>query len=64
MVERVKILHNIRNAALVQMQTPEMAHIAVNDQYVLKRTGADIYVNFSNKVSLVRLPTEMGLPGK
>jgi len=62
MVERVKILHNKRNAALVQMQTPEMAHIAVNDQYVLKRTGADIYVNFSNKVSLVRLPTEMGLP--
>ena len=44
------------------MQTPDMAQIAVHEQDVLKRTGADIYVNFSTKVPFVRLPSEMGVP--
>ena len=61
-MERIKILHNKRSAALVQMQSTEGAQLAVQDQYVLKRTGADIYVNFSNKVSMVRMPSEMGIP--
>ena len=61
-VERVKILHNKRTAALVQMQTPDQAQMAVHEQDVLKRTGADIYVNFSTKVPFVRLPSEMGVP--
>ena len=61
-VERIKILHNKRSAALVQMQTVEMAEHAVNEQHVLNRIGADIYVNFSNKVTEIRLPSEKGLP--
>ena len=36
-VERIKILHNKRSAALVQMQTPDMAEYAVNEQHVLNR---------------------------
>ena len=47
---------------MVQMQTPDMAQMAVHEQDVLKRTGADIYVNFSTKVPCVRLPSEMGVP--
>merc|ERR1719418_120088 len=61
-VERIKILHNKRSAALIQMQTPEMAEHAVNEQHVLNRIGADIYVNFSNKVNEIRMPDEKGLP--
>jgi RNA recognition motif-containing protein len=60
-VERVKILHNKRSTALVQMQSPEMAENAVQEQHVLNRTGYDIYVNFSNKVSEVRLPYSAGM---
>jgi len=61
-VERIKILHNKRSAALIQMQTSEMAEHAVNEQGVLNRIGADIYVNFSNKVNEIRMPNEKGLP--
>jgi len=61
-VERIKILHNKRSAALVQMQTPDMAEYAVNEQHVLNRIGADIYVNFSNKVDEIRMPHDKGLP--
>jgi len=61
-VERVKILHNKRSAALVQMQTSEMAEHAVNEQHLLNRIGADIYVNYSNKVTEIRTPAEKGMP--
>ena len=61
-VERIKILHNKRSAALIQMQTPEMAEHAVNEHHVFNRIGADIYVNFSNKVNEIRMPDEKGLP--
>jgi len=61
-VERIKILHNKRSAALVQMQTAEMAEHAVNEHQVFNRIGADIYVNFSNKVNEIRMPMEKGLP--
>lgn len=44
------------------MQTTEMAEHAVNEQHVLNRIGADIYVNFSNKVSEIKMPSEKGLP--
>ena len=39
-----------------------MAEHAVNEQHVLNRIGADIYVNFSNKVNEIRMPDEKGLP--
>lgn len=39
-----------------------MAEHAVNEQHVLNRIGAEIYVNFSNKVSEIRMPAEKGLP--
>ena len=61
-MERVKILHNKRSAALVQMQTPEMAEHAVNEQHLLNRIGAEIYVNYSNKVTEIRTPAEKGMP--
>lgn len=61
-MERVKILHNKRSAALVQMQTSEMAEHAVNEQHLLNRIGADIYVNYSNKVTEIRTPAEKGMP--
>lgn len=60
-VERVKMLHNKRNTALVQMETPSMAEQAVEQQQVLNKTGTDIFVNFSTNVSLVRMPSEVGL---
>jgi hypothetical protein len=44
------------------MQTPEMAEHAVNEHQVFNRIGADIYVNFSNKVNEIRMPDEKGLP--
>ena len=44
------------------MQTPEMAEHAVNEQHLLNRIGADIYVNYSNKVDQIRLPSEKGMP--
>jgi len=61
-VERIKILHNKRSAALIQMQTPDMAEHAVNEQHVLNRIGADIYVNFSNKINEIKMPVDKGLP--
>ena len=44
------------------MQTPEMAEHAVNEQHLLNRIGADIYVNYSSKVAEIRLPSEKGMP--
>jgi len=55
-VTRVKILHNKRNTALIQMTSPEEAQRAVNEQDKLNRVGTDIYVNFSSKFSEIRVP--------
>ena len=44
------------------MQTSEMAEHAVNEQHLLNRIGADIYVNYSNKVTEIRTPAEKGMP--
>ena len=60
-VERVKILHNQRTTALVQMETAPMAEKAVEEQDSLNRTGTDIFVNFSTNVQVVRMPAEVGL---
>ena len=60
-VERVKILHNQRTTALVQMETASMAEKAVEEQDCLNRTGTDIFVNFSTNVQVVRMPAEVGL---
>ena len=60
-VERVKILHNQRTTALVQMETAFMAEKAVEEQDSLNRTGTDIFVNFSTNVQVVRMPAEVGL---
>ena len=60
-VERVKILHNQRTTALVQMETASMAEKAVEEQNCLNRTGTDIFVNFSTNVQVVRMPAEVGL---
>ena len=43
------------------MQTPSMAEHAVHEQHLLNRIGAEIYVNYSNKVSEIRMPSEKGL---
>ena len=42
------------------MQTPDMAEHAVNEQHVLNRIGADIYVNFSNKVNEIKMYNNPG----
>lgn len=55
-VERVKILHNKRNTALVQMGSAAEAKRAVNEQATLNKTGTDIYVNFSSKFREVKMP--------
>ena len=60
-VERVKILHNQRTTALVQMETASMAEKAVEDQDSLNRPGTEIFVNFSTNVQVVRMPAEVGL---
>ena len=60
-VERVKILHNQRTTALVQMESAAMAEKAVEEQHSLNRTGTDIFVNFSTNVQVVRMPAEVGL---
>ena len=60
-VERVKILHNQRTTALVQMEMPVMAEKAVAEQDSLNKTGTDIFVNFSTNVQVVRMPAEVGL---
>ena len=61
-VERVKILHNKRDAALVQMASSDMADKAVNEQGTLHRTCPNIFVNFSNNITYVKLPQESGFP--
>merc|ERR1719436_68242 len=55
-VERVKILHNKRNTALVQMSNPAEAKRAIQEQEKLNRVGTDIYVNFSSKFKEIRIP--------
>ena len=55
-VERVKILHNKRNTALVQMSQPAEAKRAIQEQEKLNRVGTDIYVNFSSKFKEIRIP--------
>ena len=49
-VERVKLLHNKRSAALVQMQTPSMAEHAVHEQHLLNRIGAEM-INVNNWIA-------------
>jgi len=56
-VERVKVLHNKRNTALIQMSSPDEANRACNEQDKLNRVGTDIYVNFSSKFKEIRIPT-------
>jgi len=55
-VERVKILHNKRSTALVQMSNPSEAQKAVDEQAVLNRTGSEIFVSFSSRFKEVKLP--------
>ena len=55
-VVRVKILHNKRNTALVQMSEPAEAQQAIQEQGKLNRVGTDIYVNFSTKFKEIRIP--------
>ena len=55
-VDRVKILHNKRNTALVQMSQPEEAQSAYNEQEKLNRVGTEIYVNFSSKFKEIKVP--------
>ena len=55
-VQRVKILHNKRNTALVQMSEPAEAKRAIQEQEKLNRVGTDIYVNFSSKFKEIRIP--------
>ena len=55
-VDRVKILHNKRNTALIQMSQPEEAHKAYNEQDKLNRVGTEIYVNFSSKFKEIKVP--------
>eukprot|EP00090_Calanus_glacialis_P013007 TRINITY_DN21628_c0_g1_i11.p1 TRINITY_DN21628_c0_g1~~TRINITY_DN21628_c0_g1_i11.p1 ORF type:complete len:508 (-),score=183.12 TRINITY_DN21628_c0_g1_i11:125-1648(-) len=54
-VDRVKILHNKRNTALIQMSQPEEAHKAYNEQDKLNRVGTEIYVNFSSKFKEIKV---------
>ena len=55
-VQKVKILHNKRNTALIQMSQPEEAQKAIGEQEKLNRVGTDIYVNFSSKFREIRMP--------
>jgi len=55
-VTRVKILHNKRNTALIQMSQPAEAQKAIEEQESLNRVGNEIYVNFSSKFTEIRLP--------
>ena len=56
-VERVKVLHNKRTTALVQMSQPAEAQRAVEEQDSLNRTGSEIYVNFSSNFSEITVPS-------
>merc|ERR1719210_2772024 len=55
-VVRVKILHNKRNTALIQMSCHAEAQRAIDEQGKLNRVGTDIYVNFSSKFREIKLP--------
>jgi len=55
-VDRVKILHNKRNTALVQMSQPGEAMKALNEQEKLNKVGTEIYVNFSSKFKEIKIP--------
>ena len=55
-VMKVKILHNKRNTALIQMSEPSEAQRAIQEQDKLNRVGTDIYVNFSSKFTEIRMP--------
>ena len=55
-VTKIKILHNKRNTALIQMSEPAEAHRAIQEQETLNRVGTDIYVNYSSKMTDIRMP--------
>lgn len=55
-VERVKVLHNKRQTALIQMSQNSEAQTAIDEQDKLNRTGTEIYVNFSSKFKIIKLP--------
>ena len=55
-VVKVKVLHNKRSTALIQMSQPSEAQRAIQEQETLNRNGGDIYVNFSSKFSDIRMP--------
>jgi len=55
-VARVKILHNKRNTALIQMSCHAEAQRAIDEQEKLNRVGTEIYVNFSSKFREIKLP--------
>ena len=55
-VSKIKILHNKRNTALIQMSDPAEAHRAILEQETLNRVGTDIYVNYSSKMTDIRMP--------
>ena len=55
-VVKVKVLHNKRNTALIQMSQPSEAQLAIQQQEQLNRNGGDIYVNFSSKFADIRMP--------
>jgi len=55
-VLRVKILHNKRSTALIQMSQPSEAQRAIEEQDSLNRVGTEIYVNYSSKFTEIRLP--------
>ena len=55
-VAKVKILHNKRNTALIQMNEPAEAQRAIEEQDKLNRVGTDIYVNYSSKFTDIRMP--------
>ena len=55
-VVKVKVLHNKRSTALIQMSQPSEAQLAIQQQEQLNRNGGDIYVNFSSKFADIRMP--------
>lgn len=55
-VVKIKVLHNKRSTALIQMSQPCEAQVAIQQQEQLNRNGGDIYVNFSSKFMDIRMP--------
>lgn len=55
-VQRIKILHNNRTTALVQMKNAEEAQCVVDGQDHLNRNGFRIYANISTKFTEVPMP--------